>query len=388
MPAIGTEELLSRLKKGKPVPAILLLGDEPYLRDTCRAQLIDQYVPEAARTWAVSRFSAERGDMQAAIDQAQTMPMLSPQQVVFLEDAEAIEKLAEKKREEAVKQPRSVSRRSGAFTVLVVEAAHLGSAHEIGEAAGGENVGGRSAVSARTRPSETPLRRVSRRSVPKNREWNSKKVRPRIWPSASLPTCSGLKTEIEKLSTFVGDAETDSPRRCRANGDFRGAGTVWEMADFMLARRAKQALDFLDRLLREGEEPLPMLGAMAWMYRKLMEASEVKGAVNGWQAARALRMLRKKPSCREKRAKDFKTTLLAGLQAFQRADDLLKGGTDDSPRVDGISDYRADFAGSKCCKRPSAIGHDAKKRTRVRPFLLPNSCMKPMNQDFTSRPSL
>ena len=84
MPPVSLDDLLSRLKKGKPIPAILLLGEEPYLRDICRARLIDQYVSEAARTWAVSRFSAERGGIQAALDQAQTLPMLSPQQVVFL----------------------------------------------------------------------------------------------------------------------------------------------------------------------------------------------------------------------------------------------------------------------------------------------------------------
>src|SRR5579862_3061506 len=65
MPSISAEELLVRLKKGKPVPALLLLGEEAYLRDACRAQLIDAYVPEAARTWAVSRYSAERGEIQS-----------------------------------------------------------------------------------------------------------------------------------------------------------------------------------------------------------------------------------------------------------------------------------------------------------------------------------
>src|SRR5438046_3704549 len=104
MPSVNADDLIGRLKKGKPVPAILLLGEELYLRDRCRAQLIDQYVAEAARTWAVSRFSADRGDLQAALDQAQTMPMLSPQQVVFLEEAESIEEFAEKKRDYTVKQ--------------------------------------------------------------------------------------------------------------------------------------------------------------------------------------------------------------------------------------------------------------------------------------------
>ena len=33
-----------------------------------------------------------------------------------------------------------------------------------------------------------------------------------------------------------------------------------------------------------------MLGAMTYRYRKLIEASEIKGAMNGWQAARTLGM--------------------------------------------------------------------------------------------------
>ena len=97
-------ELVARLKKGQVIPALLLLGEETYLRDASRALLIEQYVPEASRTWAVSRYSAGRGETQSALEQAQTLPMLSPQQVVFLEDVQAIEKLGEKNREEVVGQ--------------------------------------------------------------------------------------------------------------------------------------------------------------------------------------------------------------------------------------------------------------------------------------------
>ncbi len=102
MARVSPEELLARLEKGKPISALLLLGEERYLRDACRAQLIERFVPEASRTWGVSRYSAERGETQAALEQAQTLPMLSPLQVVFLEDGEAIEKLGEKNRDQAV----------------------------------------------------------------------------------------------------------------------------------------------------------------------------------------------------------------------------------------------------------------------------------------------
>jgi len=64
----------------------------------CLPDTIDREIrAEASRTWAVSRYSAVRGETQAALDQAQTMAMLSPQQVVFLEDTEAIEKLGREK---------------------------------------------------------------------------------------------------------------------------------------------------------------------------------------------------------------------------------------------------------------------------------------------------
>jgi DNA polymerase III, delta subunit len=133
MPRISQQELLSRLEKGRVIPAVLLLGEEAYLRDKCREQLIERFVPEAARTWAVSRYSADRGETQAALDQAQTMAMLSPLQVVFLEDAEAIEKLGEKNRDEAVAQLDAYVEDPAPFTVLVVEATSLDQRMKLGK---------------------------------------------------------------------------------------------------------------------------------------------------------------------------------------------------------------------------------------------------------------
>jgi hypothetical protein len=125
MARIAAAELLARVEKGKAIPAVLLLGGEAFLRDSCRTLLIEKYVPEAARAWALSRFSAGRGEGQAALDQAQTMPMLSPQQVVFLEEAEAIEKLGETKRDDFVKALEAYLDNPAPFTTLVLEADSL-----------------------------------------------------------------------------------------------------------------------------------------------------------------------------------------------------------------------------------------------------------------------
>src|SRR5437667_12259979 len=133
MARISQKELLARLEKGKPIPAILLLGEEPYLRDACRAQLVEKFVPEAVGAWAVSRYSANRGETQAALEQAQTLPMLARLQIVFLEDAEAIEKFGEKNREEAVARLEAYLEDPAPFTVLVLEATGLDQRMKLGK---------------------------------------------------------------------------------------------------------------------------------------------------------------------------------------------------------------------------------------------------------------
>src|ERR1700726_1611308 len=107
------------------------------------------------------------------------------------------------------------------------------------------------------------------------------------------------------------------------------ATNVWALADLLASRQGQKSLEFLDRLLRDGEAPLEMLGALTWMYRKLIEASEISGAMNGWQAARTLGMRPEQADIALRAArKSSKAQLLGGLQALKKADDRLKGGED------------------------------------------------------------
>jgi len=333
MPSIGPEELLARLKKGKPIPALLLLGEETYLRDSCRAALIDTYVSEAARAWAISRFSADRGEVQSAMDQAQTLPMLSPQQVVFLEQAEAIEEFSEKKREDAVKQVESYLADPASFTVLVVEAARLDQRMRLGKILAekalvvqvglGDNQDQRNAAAV-----------ALAKSLAREQGIEFEKGAAEDLAESVAADLQRLKTEIEKLATYLGDGKTIRREDVSLMVVSEKAATVWQLADFLAARRSKPALEFLERLLRDGEEPLSILGALAWMYRKLIEASELRGSVNGWQAARSLQMRPDQAELAVRNARQIsKPRLLAGLGALQRADDRLKSGEKDARAV-------------------------------------------------------
>jgi DNA polymerase-3 subunit delta len=333
MPPVSPDELLSRLKKGKPVPAIVLLGEEPYLRDICRAQLIDRYVAEAARTWAVSRFSAERGDIQSALDQAQTLPMLSPQQVVFLEEAEAIEEFADKKRDDAVKQLETYFADPAPFTILVIEATHLDQRMKLAKLLTEKSLVVQ--VGLGDDPNQRNAAAVAlARSLAKEQGLEFAAGAAEDLAECVAADLQRLKTEIDKLGTFAGNRKLIRREDVSLMVISGRAATVWEMAEMLASRQPKRALDFLDRLLRDGEEPLQMLGAMSWMYRKLVEASEVKGAVNGWQAARALQMRPEQAELAVQNARRIsKPRLLSGLRALQRADDRLKRGSEDARAV-------------------------------------------------------
>ncbi len=328
MARMSPVELLGRLEKGKPIPAILLLGEEPYLRDACRKQLIERFVAEASRTWAVSRYSAGRGETQAALDQAQTMAMLSPQQVVFLEDTEAIEKLGEKNRDEAVAQLGAYLEDPAPFTVLVVEATGLDQRMKLGKLLAEKTLvvecGLGEKVEERLAAATTVAKAIAKEEGVEFEKGGAEDLAEFV--AADLMR---LRTEIEKLATYVAEKKVIGRADVSALVISEKTTTVWELAGMLASRQSKKAQEFLDRLLRDGEAPLEMLGAITWMYRKVMEASELKGVTNGWQAARSLSMRPEQAEQAVQSARKIsKARLLGGLRALQRADDRLKGGKD------------------------------------------------------------
>jgi DNA polymerase-3 subunit delta len=330
MARIRTEQLKEKLAKGKPAPVMLLLGDEPYLRDACRAELMEAYVPEGARTWAVSRYSAERGETQTALEQAQTLPMLAKQQVVFLEDAEAIEKLGEKAREEAVERLVGYIADPAPFTVLVIEAEKLDMRMQLGkkladlvlvvEVGLGERV------------EDRILAAVGWAKVlGKERGAEFEKGAAEDLAEFVGGDLMRLKTEVEKLTTYAGARKVVRREDVSTLVISEQTTTIWEVADLIASRQPRKALEFVERLLRDGEEPVMMVGGLAWMYRKLVEASEIRGATNGWQAARALGMRPEQAELAMRSARKIsKERLLDGLRALQEADSRLKGGAQDA----------------------------------------------------------
>jgi DNA polymerase-3 subunit delta len=136
-----------------------------------------------------------------------------------------------------------------------------------------------------------------------------------------------IRTELEKLAAYVGDRK----RITRADIEVLVVSarkySVWELADMLASRKASMALEFLDSLLREGENAASLLGALAWMYRKLLEAQEVPVGGPAWQAASKLHMQAATAELAVRQSRKFpRAQLTTGLAALYEADSRLKSG--------------------------------------------------------------
>jgi len=345
MPAISAEQLASRLAPGKLVSAILLLGPDAYLRETYREQIIEAVVDRAARPWAVQHYSAAEDDLGRVVGRARMMPMLAPRQVIVYTDLEAIEPPAESKKDDAVEMLREYLSSPAPFTVLVLESAKLDKRMRLtkllAEAA---------LVVAAELPEDPHERLRVATHLTKQLAAQQKGAIDDDAAEELADLCNGdlaaIRTEIAKLVTYAG---TDQRIR-RADVETLVVAekkySVWELADVLATGQLERALKFLDKLLRDGEQPPALVGAMAWMFRKLLETQDLGRGASAGQVAGQLRMPLDSAKMAVRQAQKIpRRQLVRGLQALYEADSRLKSGTKDDRAV--MEFLVAQLAGSR-----------------------------------------
>ncbi len=327
MPATSPEKLLEKLSRGKPVAAIALDGADSYLREMCRSRIIDAYVPEGMRDWAVGRMSARESGWDEIVQRAQTLPMMAPVQVILVQDAESVERLGDKAREQILALLGDYLDSPAPFTVLVLEASSsldkrqrfyklLAEKAIVVEL----SIGSESAPAFATQMAKDLGVEIEREAATFLAEiLNGEPARMRI--------------ELEKLAAYVGEARRIRTVDVETLVVSARKNTVWQFSELIADRKRDAALVFLDNLLREGEQAIAIVGALAWLYRKLIEARGLPATMNGYQAARQLAM---RPDAAEHALRQAhripKKDLLAGLAALADADSQLKSSNPD-PRA-------------------------------------------------------
>jgi DNA polymerase III subunit delta len=326
MPAIAPEKIVERLAGGKPVAAIVLLGTDSYLREMCRSKIVDACVPAEVRDWAITRCSARESGWPEIIGRAETMPMMAPRQVVIVSEAESVEKLGEKARDEALEILAKYFESPAPFTVLLLEAAALDGRQRFFKLLSEKglivelSIGPESAASLASQMAKDLGAEINRDAAAMLAEiLNGAPAR--------------MKIELEKLASYAQGRGPITAADVESLVVAARKNTVWQLTEMLASRKRAAALAFLDNLLREGEQPVMLVGALAWQYRKLIEARDLPATVNGFQAARQLGM---RPEAAETAVRQAhripKKELLAGLAALAEADSSLKSSNPD-PRA-------------------------------------------------------
>jgi DNA polymerase III subunit delta len=325
MSPVSPDKLLERLAGGRPIAAVVLLGTDHYLREMCRNKIIEMCVPEGAREWAVAKLSARDTGWDEILTQAQTLPMMAPRQVIIVEGAESFEKLGEKSRDHVLTILGDYLGSPAPFTVLLLEASSLDGRQKFCKLLQEKALVVELAIGPE---SAAPLAMQMAKDLGTQIEREAAILLADILNGAP----ARIRVELEKLSTYAGQRTISAPDvellvvAARKN-------TVWQLGDMLANRNRAAALAFLDNLLREGEQPAGIVGALAWMYRKLIEARHLPAGTGGFQAARQLGM---RPDAAENAVRQAhripRPQLLAGLIALAESDSQLKSSHPD-PRA-------------------------------------------------------
>ena len=320
------EKIAGNLARGKAVPAIVLRGSDPYLRDLCRAKIIEAAVPDGARDWAVARISARESGWDEILQRAQMLPMLAPRQVIFVEDADSIERLGDESRDRIIEALSGYFASPAPFTVLVIEAESLDGRQKFAKLLAEEavvvelTIGAESAAALASQMARELGVEIDRDAAALLAEsLNGEPGRMRI--------------ELEKLASFVLGRGRIAVSDVEELVVAARKNTAWQFAEMIAGCKRDAALKFLDNLLREGEQPIGLIGALAWMYRQLIEVREMPAGANAYQIAGKLRIT---PRAAEDVLRTVrripKGQLLAGLAALADADSALKSSNPD-PRA-------------------------------------------------------
>lgn len=324
--AQSPQRFLEQIAKGKPVSAIVLQGSDSYLLDMCRKKIVDVYVPENLRDWAVSRISVRESGWEEVVSRARMVPMLAQRQVIFVEDVSSIDRMGDKGRDEIVKLFTDYFEEPAPFTVLVFEAKSLDARLKFTKLLMDKALIVELEVTA-----EAAAALAEQMAA----ELGTKIDRLAAAHLAEIVNGepARIRMEIEKLASYAQGTAGIALKDVQTLVIAERRNEVWDLTAMLAGGQRERAFDLLENLLREGEAAPMIVGAMAGTFRKLIEAKDLPVTTNKFQAAQRLRMPADAAEVALRKAHRMpKKRLLAALSTLADADSQLKSSNPD-PRA-------------------------------------------------------
>lgn len=85
-----TERFISEVAGGKVRPAYVLIGDEVFFRDRCRAAVLQHLVPSELREFSLNDLDLSETSLAEILDRARTPSLMAPFQVFFIRNVKLL----------------------------------------------------------------------------------------------------------------------------------------------------------------------------------------------------------------------------------------------------------------------------------------------------------
>lgn len=257
------KDLDRELKQGKLAPVYLLFGPEGYLRDEAARAITDEALRDTLlREFNESTFSLAQTDVQGAIAAAEQLPMMASRRIVRLRD---FTKLSETDEETLLRY----LARPAESTVMIFVTEDLDKRRKLSktlmqECAAFEftylqvaelKTWARAYLkSLKAELDEQTLQRVI------ELVGNDVRILSNELSKLAVAALPSGRISIEMVEALVG--------RSRELSNF-------DLADHLIARNRKRALETLKHLLADGAEPVMLIGLIASNYHRLALAREL-----------------------------------------------------------------------------------------------------------------
>ncbi|MCI0404404.1 MAG: DNA polymerase III subunit delta [Acidobacteria bacterium] len=278
-------------------------------------------VPEEARAFAVREYSLARTGLDEVRRAASTPTLLSPRQVLILRDAESLG-------EEEIEQLEELLDSLPEFTLLLFDEAKLDRRTRVYQLL--------SRKCEEHKADSPPDAIAEQKVVQMARELGLRLSRERAADlvDAVGPNLGLLKREVEKLRSFVGEGKEVTANDLQAVVVPARRFIVFTLLDHLADRSRAHVLERLRRLLLQGENPIAIVGLLAWLYRQLFI---VVARPPGMPMERVRSRIQAKHENAEKimrvSGKFRKRQLQEAFAALREADDALKSSPPDPQAV-------------------------------------------------------
>lgn len=270
--------LFDHLEKIGPAglaPVYLFTGEELYFADRALSVITDKTLAGAPKDFNLDIFYGKDSKAAEVAAQASTLPMMADKRLVILKEADKLRDLRELKEYLQAPSPDCV------FTMLAM------GADRSKERTLSDMLPDSAVFVHFWRPRDYEIPDIVQKLV-RSSGFNIDRGAVAYFSETLSGNVALMEAELNKVFNLIGERRHIKEEDVRESvGDF-GLPAVFELSDAAAAGNASKAVETLERLLRDGEEPLKLLAILSGNWRKMAAGDELPAGAGRKSSARKI----------------------------------------------------------------------------------------------------